>query len=294
MVRHLMFFLLMGVIVGDLSAQTEPPGSWPAFLTASRLENRFGKAPEPTLVTPTSEAARRHIADAIGSLPRFPDYLNSGCHDRAHAAFLLLPDSLRWYSMKIWVFAPERFTAGVTGVITLRDNSVRTTEAEARWGYHVALAFKDSAGKLSVHDPALAPGRLISREEWFALMNIPSMSFWTLVPGWVYNFHSTSGLDLADHGSRNGNLFNGGMFDYSGKSRDERWIPRALARDAVGEAVSRGNACSTLAGLRTNPGEMQKRLEENTLPADCSAQIELFERELDRWTKMIGWWGLAN
>lgn len=286
MSRILLAILIISLSSRTASAQPPQPVLGPSYVPASVLENKAGKTYEPQYELPLSTAFLAEIADSIRSMPRFPDYLYSGCHDRAHAAYLLLPLSMQLNAMKIWVFAPYRFAPGISGTITLPENSSRATEVGANWGYHVALVFKDSTGGLHVYDPALAPERLISREQWFALMNIPPLSFWTLVPGWLYSFTSVPMTDETVLPRPEG-LFSGGFFQYNNTALEERWIPRALARDAVGEAVANSDTCIELENLLTNPGEMQKRLDMHDLPSSCAPQMQLFDSELTKWTDLL-------
>lgn len=278
--------LISIALVRSGNAQSSAPSATPTYVAAHLIESRYGKAIE-AHPTPLTESIRQEILTSITALPRFPDYLFSGCHDRAHAAYLLLPDSLKQYSAKMWLFAPERYTAGIRGTITLRENSQRSSESGVSWGYHVALAFRDSAGTVYVFDPALSPDRLVTREEWFDLMVIPALAFWTLAPGSTYSFFSTLGLDLTNNESRNGNIFNGGMFDYTGAYFVERWIPRALARDAVGELVMKDQVCQELESLEREPGILQDRLDKNSVPAACTPALQLYREELVRWTRLL-------
>jgi hypothetical protein len=286
MFRSLLVLLLVFASSRLLAAQAAPAAAWPAYTQASILENAYGKANESLYERSVSTADLAAINEAIRSMPRFADYLYSGCHDRAHAGYLLLPPALAINSMKIWVFAPQRFAPGISGMITLRENPSRTTEAGVRWGYHVAVAFKDSLGGHHIYDPALAPDGLITREQWFALMEVPQLSFWTLMPGWVYSFAS---IPVAHETivARPEGVMNGGFFQYNQTALREHWIPQALARDAVGQAVATGETCRALESLLMNPGEMQTRLRAHNLPADCSPQVELFDREMQKWIGLL-------
>lgn len=115
----------------------------------------------------------------------FPEYLFSGCHDRAHAVYLLLPQAFRTKAVKLWVLAPSKITGAIRGDITLRDV---LGNGRVRWGYHVALGFRYGNDYL-VYDPALATGLLLDRSAsgndkltsasrggaWLQRMDVPSL-----------------------------------------------------------------------------------------------------------------------
>ena len=74
-------------------------------------------------------------------LERFPRYIYSGCHNRAHASYLLLPPALKAKVMKIWVIAPSAYSIGFSGNIGLKGNEPGYSAVS--WGFHVALAYRD-------------------------------------------------------------------------------------------------------------------------------------------------------
>lgn len=273
--------LALAASPGHAQPSAQPRSAEPRYVEATAFR--------PPQLTPQpfrmSRATQRSVAEAVRALPRFPDYLYSGCHDRAHAAYMLLPDSLVAYATKVWLFSPERLTFVVPGTISLRENRDRRSTEGVRWGYHVALSFLDAKGNVLVFDPALAPGRLIAHRDWLALMRIPEHSIWTRWQAPRYLFFSTDSTMASP-----GRVFNGGTFGYtpSDSARIKHFIPRALARDAVGEALLRDGGCDALRSIATKPGLLQSELEKDGLPAECAAQKELYTREVERWKQVLG------
>ena len=128
-----------------------------------------------------SKAEQEQLEVTLGEL-NFPNYLLSGCHDRAHAAYMLLSEEIKDKAMKVWVVAPSAYTRGVKGTIGLQGNP------GIKWRYHVALAFQTSKG-IVVYDAGLAPNKLISEQDWFALAEYPALSFRTYTAGEAYLFY---------------------------------------------------------------------------------------------------------
>src|ERR1041384_7247796 len=70
----------------------EAPDARPFFLAISHFgANGAAIDPGDTRLSPAEEAQFAAVAHAMA----FPRYLYSGCDDRAHAAYLLLPAALR-------------------------------------------------------------------------------------------------------------------------------------------------------------------------------------------------------
>ena len=117
-----------------------------------------GRSPTSDTLTVADEAG---LLAAYTALPSTPRYLYSGCHDRAHAIYLLLPKIFQPRLMKIWVMTPSVYTEAISGHIT----STRTNpgDKDIFWGYHVALVFHSADGSLKVLDPALEPGHIVTQ-----------------------------------------------------------------------------------------------------------------------------------
>lgn len=274
------------------SAQPGKTVDTPVRIDASRIHfvvssdaggvNRVIDTTESVTVSSLTPSTRTALRSFISGLPRFADYKYSSCHDRAHAVYMLLPDSLKRYAAKIWVFAPERITLAVTGTIGLRGQTNGTGATPVGWGYHVALAFREGDDAV-IYDAALAPDRLITQEDWFGMMEIPLGSLATILAGQNYLFFASSAGNFAP----NRNVYNGSMFRYEGDSRNNNWIPKSLARDAVGEAILKQNACPALLPQIHNADALQDLLIRRALPSECSALDGLFQSQTTRWIGIL-------
>lgn len=259
------------------SGATEPAPS-PMFLPVDRI-GITGRNQVPAMA-PVSEAERAAFQSYITGLPRFPAYLFSGCHDRAHAAYLLLPDSLKDRVAKLWVLSPSKYTAALPGFISL-TNPPQGAE-NVQWDYHVALSYLDG-DQVMVFDPALAPDRVLTREEWFSEMTFPQPSIWTLSQGNVYMFYTTQ----TDQYSVNRDIWSGNSSGYSGSFVQRNFIPEALARDAVGAAIANRNACPALLSEISEPTDLLTRLQKNDLPGECRDLAALFQGERSTWIRRL-------
>jgi hypothetical protein len=229
------------------------------------------------------DAWQKNFEQAVASMERFPRYLYSGCHDRAHAAYLLLQPALRQNVSKIWVIGPSRYTAGIPGNIGLRTSD-RASRAVS-WGYHVALAINTRSG-VRVFDPVLAPGETLTREQWFALMVPPKLAVWTITAGNVYLFNYAT----INEDSRNGNqIWNGNVNLYDYLQPEDRIMPDNLARDAVGAAAIAGTTCAAVRELATKPDALLSFLSggSGSVPVECNASIEMFQTEKARWASLL-------
>jgi hypothetical protein len=209
----------------------------------------------------------------------FPRYLFSGCHDRAHAAFKLLPRPLKPKVMKIWLMSPGVYSAGFYGVIGVKGAD--EVSKAVSWGYHVALAYRDRNGSLRVLDPALRPGEVITERAWFELLKIPPLSLWTLTQPTVYQFNFTE--TSAD--AVNNKVWTGAYFNDDGSLNPDT-LPSVLARDAIGVDALGNLTCATLRSVAREPDKLQNMLG-GELPADCKASAERYAVEKARWTKIF-------
>lgn len=216
----------------------------------------------------------------------FPDYLLSGCHDRAHAAYLMIPEKLKDKALKIWVVSPSAYTRGVKGTIGLRDND------DINWRYHVALAFQTGKG-LRIYDAGLFPNKLVKEQDWFDLAEYPHLSFKTFTPGKAYLFYDEDNdvQALNDQKSYvlNKDIWTGEYYEYTGASLAQNWIPNALARDAVGQRVENSESCSDLMEAKGKPGALLTKLQnQNFDRSKCREDAELFAAKLAEWKDLIG------
>ena len=209
----------------------------------------------------------------------FPRYLFSGCHDRAHAAFKLLPKPLKSKVMKIWLMSPGVYSAGFYGLIGVKGTD--EVSKAVSWGYHVALAYRDRNGSLRVLDPALRSGEVITERAWFDLLNIPALSLWTLTQPTVYQFTFTKTNDKAV----NPEVWTGDYFNDDGNLNPDT-LPSVLARDAIGVDALGSLTCATLRSVAREPDKLQNILR-GELPADCKASAERYAVEKARWAKIF-------
>ncbi|WP_375755624.1 protein-glutamine glutaminase family protein [Corallococcus exercitus] len=230
-----------------------------------------------------THAETMQFEQAVSAMEQFPPYLYSGCHDRAHAAYMMLPESLRLKTKKIWVVGPSRYTAAIQGTIGLRATDSASQKVD--WGYHVALAVETPVG-MRLFDPALQPGATLTRDEWFALMKLPRMSIWTITTGELYLFNYAT-LNMA---AKNGTeIWNGNANYYHLYSPKDRIIPDNLARDAVGVDALRGLTCSAIQLRLADPQELLNLLNGGVanVPTDCVSSVQKFEAEKARWTAKL-------
>jgi hypothetical protein len=195
---------------------------------------------------------------------------------------MLLPSALKPKVMKIWVVTTSKYTSAIRGTIasTRREAEFRAVD----WGFHVALAYR-TLGGLKVFDPALRPGDVISDAEWFLEMNVSPLSFWTLTSGSVYQFYPTA----RDQYAVNAQHWSGNSYGYEGPSRQQHWIPQALARDAVGADAVAGTTCPSLLALAAQPEELLARLNNGSTNSNdpCRSSFEKFASEKARWVTTL-------
>ena len=154
------------------------------------------------------------------------------------------------------------------------------------WDYHVALAYKTSDGQWRVLDPVVTSREFHGLEvaKWFGLFEVPPGAVWTALKAEHYLFYRVNIL-----GRNEGKYFNGNFFDYTGASRDEGYIPAALARDAVGMRLLQKRDCVQLAELRAKPAELLTALQ-NTKASDnlaCQAYLDEFQEVRARWSRSL-------
>ncbi len=255
--------------------------AWPTLLPISQFGTP-GTNSDIVLQTLTDDELLL-LRDRVSEIS-FANYRLSGCHDRAHAAYLVLPEELRAKAGKLWVVAPSLYTRGVRGNITYQaDESVS-------WGYHVALAFLTDDGVM-LFDPTLSPGRLLTESEWLGSFDYPRLSFRMMSDANVYLFfneHNDIAAMNRDYGYiQNVQIWTGAGFDYTGPSREQDWIPNALARDSVGALVEDGRVCETLQQYKGDPDGLLSALQGGTLPSSCASEASLFDSTREEWSARL-------
>jgi hypothetical protein len=236
----------------------------------------------PTLSGLTGPQEADLLAD-VAHLPAFPAYPYSGCDDRAHALYLLLP---KWQPSlaKVWIFSGAVLSPAFAGGIRYAPPS---GAAPTSWDYHVAVAYRQRVGgQLMVLDLALAPSpRPLPIQQWLAKFQISPGSVWTLLPGNLYSFNKTESCNYA----KGRQFFNGNMFAYEGPSKAENRIPNNLARDAAGALALKQNDCPEIGALVKQPGDLlaflQKAPADNNGNATCRAYVTAYQQALAEWAK---------
>lgn len=231
--------------------------------------------PSQTVLTPEEEKA---FQDHVKKL-QFPTYIFGGGQDRAHAAYLTLPASLKDKVVKVWVVGASKHSASVKGVIRLVPNIPGSVGV--RWGYHGALAYNNEDG-LQVYDAAIAPGRVLEGGAWFAALKPDPLSFWTMTAGRIYMFSPTSAPN-----STNTEIWGGNAHEYTGPPAAEHRIPIALARDAVGEAILKNRECEVWKPEAKDTEALLERLKKGDVPAGCENLLDLFKSRKQLWIEKL-------
>lgn len=247
----------------------------PTYIPISQF-GTFGPQNASTAGNMTADDVKK-FEQAISRMPDLARYLFSGCHDRAHAAYRFLPADLKSKVSKIWVIGPSRFTAAVSGTIRLRATDLDSQQVD--WGYHVALVAETPKGTM-VYDPALSPGVLLSREQWFESFVSPTLSIWLVSSPLVYQFNYAT-LDSA---ARNGSqVWNGNANRYEWMSTQDQRIPQNLARDSIGVDAMKGQACAALVALKADPQGLGDLLDAPTSNPGCAASIQKYRQLTREW-----------
>lgn len=267
---------------GDQSPQLSEGKAWPALLPVSRFGNGAHTDVSPVALTADElQTLRGEVANI-----HFANYRLSGCHDRAHAAYMRLSKGQQAKAVKMWVVAPSLYTRAVQGRITY------PADASVNWGYHVALGFMTAEG-LMLFDPTLSPGRLLTEAEWLGSFEYPSLSFRMISDPTIYLFFDEPQMvvdfmkeNRIDYG--NMGIWTGNSFGYTGLSRTNHWIPNALARDAVGALVEDGTVCEALRVYRGKPDKLLGALQDGSLPSSCSREMGIFKQTKAAWIARLG------
>lgn len=260
-------------------AAPEPP----RYLEAARITASGGQTYATPALAALTPAEERALTAALAGLPAFPSYSYSGCHDRAHALYLLL-EQWRPRLAKVWLYAPSFLAPALGGTIRYQPAAGEPTS----WEYHVAVVYRQAASnQLMVLDPAIAPTVTpVALPAWFGKFDIPAASVWTLLDGKYYSFFRTENCQYAAR-----QVFNGGLFEYAGDSRQQHWIPNNIARDAVAAAWQQRKDCGTIDNLFLRPIDLLNALnaaETTPFPAaTCQPYSRLYREEAAKWRRLL-------
>lgn len=270
--------LLLSACFGmSARAQNDSDVDIPPFIPIVEF-GTYGAAftPSQAALSPEEEKA---FQDYVKRLPPFPRYILGGSHDRAHAAYVMMPASLRDKVSKIWVISPSKHSASVKGVIKLSPTV--PDSLDVKWRYHTALAYKNADG-LQIFDPGIGPGKVLLAGDWFAYLKLPPLTFWTMTAGRIYLFSPTNAPN-----SSNKDIWGGNAFEYTGDPGARHLIPEALARDAVGEAILKNRKCEYLKAEAKDPDALQERLKKGNVPDGCEDLLTLFQTQKQAWIEKL-------
>jgi hypothetical protein len=270
--------LFVAIFSTLVHAQVEAPEEDPLpFIPISEF-GTFGAAFTPSQTTMSADEEKTFF-EYVKNLPPFPRYIFGGSHDRAHAAYMMTPASLRSKVSKIWIISPSKHSASVKGVIKLSPTI--PDSVDVKWGYHVALAYKNEEG-LQIYDAGIAQGKVLAAGDWFAYLKMPPLTFWTMTAGRIYMFHPTNASN-----SSNKDIWGGNAYEYTGDPAAQQLIPAALARDAVGEAILKNRKCEMIKPEARDPDALLERLKKGTMPEGCEDLVELFKAQKQIWTDKL-------
>jgi hypothetical protein len=275
--RRIVFTVLVLMLSACLSlsarAQDEEDADTPPFIPIVEF-GTYGSAFTPSQATLSADEEKA-FHDYVKALPPFPRYLVGGPQDRAHAAYMMMPASLKDKVSKIWIISPSKHSASVKGVI--KPSPTVPDSLDVKWSYHVALTYKNADG-LQVYDPGMGPGKVLLAGDWFAYLKLPPLTFWTLTAGRIYIFNSTNAPN-----SSNKDIWGGNAHEYTGDSVTQQLIPVALARDAVGEAILKNRKCEILKPEAKDPEALLERMKKANVPEGCEELLELFKAQKQLW-----------
>jgi hypothetical protein len=84
--------------------------------------------------------------------------------------------------------------------------------------------------------------------------------------------------------------FNGNLFAYEGFAKDDRWLEKDLARDAVAVAVADGSGCPDLRNNLLEPQVLYDELERmaaDGATSDCMQYVDVYNLQLQAWTATV-------
>lgn len=273
MLYRIAFIFLFASIFGIfVQAQTVTTAETLPFVSILEFgEYGRGFPPSRAVLTPAEEKTFQAYVKTL----QFPNYIFSGCQDRAHAAYLLMPAPLKDKISKVWIVSPSKHSASVKGVVRLSPDVPGSIDV--RWGFHVALAYKNDEG-LQVYDACIAPGKVLEGGFWFAALKPDPLSFWTMTAARIYAFDPT-----AAPGSTNKEIWGGNAHEYTGASAADNLIPVGLARDAVGEAILKNRECEVLKTEAKDPEALLELLKKANVPQGCEDLLDMFKSRKQSW-----------
>jgi hypothetical protein len=222
---------------------------------------------------------------ALQAIPQFSPYIYSGCHDRAHALWMLLPEALRAYTAKVWLLAPAAMTLALTDVLTIPELGA----SSPRWGYHVALVYRSESG-VRVLDPTTENWSTepLSQAAWLDRIQTPYGTVMTTLDPKLYLFYAVKGQDTQPTNNLLSTVVNNGQFfECVENCRTDANIETALARDDVGAILAARGGCSYLLSEVRKPGTLLTKLKGNAAPPECAPLMTEFVQRRQYWHDLL-------
>ena len=141
--------------------------------------------------------------------------------------------------VKIWNFAPSRFTFISKKMLHVADPLELAPNKLIQWGYHVTTVVRCEEQFFAI-DPGLFPESPVSIEVWLKAQNCNN-SYYTLIDPQWYSFNSFNGLTvykvdkkkrkIAEHQLPNWfpNVITGDFFSYGTVPQEQHWLEQGLA-----------------------------------------------------------------
>lgn len=277
----------------------------PRIIKRQMPAGSYGNHPVPEL-TRLSTSEEREFLATIQGLPSLPAYSYSGCNDRAHALWLMLPDRMRAYTAKVWLLGPQVLTLSINDPITIRSQG----DSSPRWGYHVALVYLSQQG-IKVLDPTHPAwsSEPLDIDAWISAYEFPHATIMSIIKPESYIYFAP-GINLTgnedtdrikkaavsdlDQYSNNtlASVANNGNFmtcTPGSSCYNDQWIERSLARDEVA-LMSRSSAvCDYISSQFSNPGRLLERLlaPDPSQVTPCALALDTFRDRRKYWNSVL-------
>ena len=179
-----------------------------------------------------SESEIDILYESISSVRKLPEHPLSGCEARAHVTYLEMDQRIKKSLFKVWMFSGSTVAPAMTGDIYYTTVSGLKVE----WGYHVAVAYKDSIGNIMVIDLILSPEPM-SLRDWINAFEVSGLGVVTFTDPEFYLFNKTTvaAVDPVNYpdGLRLGymarNVLNGSFYKYEGDSLSNHVAAKNIA-----------------------------------------------------------------
>lgn len=236
-------------------------------------------------------------------------YLQGNCHANAHLASLILQASGIEHH-KIWIFAPCRYDEKSKEVFKINDPNQIAPKGYIRWGYHVAPMI-DFEGKKYVFDFNFSERNPLTVSEWLGHFN--SKNFRCVIEDPKYYLFHTK---LSSENQKK-HLFDGSFFELEGTALQNQWLEKGLAANETAYTMYEQvflNAVKNKASqeqlheyklLFGSINNFECVFRDNSTNQFMTAQFqeknqaliqyyrEVYESNIDKWTKIVSAWKSA-